>query len=62
MATEQRLDFAHRHLGLGTLYRRTGDGVKAEEHLQIAITMYRDMGMTFWLEKGEALLGKTHAP
>jgi tetratricopeptide (TPR) repeat protein len=45
---------AHCHLGLGRLYRRTGDHVKATEHLTTAATMYRDMGMTFWLEKLEA--------
>src|SRR6516162_647445 len=48
---------AHCHLGLGTLYRRTGDRAKAEEHLTTATTMYREMGMGFWLEKAEAELG-----
>ena len=48
---------AHCHLGLGTLYRRTGDAAKAEEHLATATTMYREMGMTFWLEKANAALG-----
>ena len=45
---------AHCHLGLGTLYRRTGDAAKAQEHLTTATTMYREMGMGFWLEKAEA--------
>jgi hypothetical protein len=45
---------AHCHLGLGKLYRRTGDQAGAEEHLTTACTMYREMGMTFWLEKAEA--------
>ena len=45
---------AHCHLGLGKLYRRTGDGVTAEEHLQTATTMYREMDMRFWLELIEA--------
>ena len=31
--------------------------VKADEHLSAAMTMYREMGMTFWLEKAEAVLG-----
>ena len=44
----------HCHLGLGTLYRRTGDRMKAQEHLTTATTMYREMGMSFWLEKAEA--------
>jgi tetratricopeptide (TPR) repeat protein len=44
---------AHCHLGLGKLYRRTGDQAKAREHLTTAATMYREMGMDFWLEKAE---------
>ena len=48
---------AHCHLGLGTLSRRTGDPAKAAEHLTTATTMYRQMGMTFWLEKADAELG-----
>ena len=42
---------AHCHLGLGKLYRRTGDHAKAEEHLGTASAMYREMDMGFWLEK-----------
>ena len=45
---------AHCHLGLGRLYRRSGDPAKAEEHVTTAAAMYREMGMTFWLEKAEA--------
>jgi tetratricopeptide (TPR) repeat protein len=52
---------AHCHLGLGTLYRRTGDQAKAQEHLTTASTMYREMGMTFWLEKAEAALRPLHS-
>jgi class 3 adenylate cyclase/tetratricopeptide (TPR) repeat protein len=48
---------AHCHLGLGKLYRRTGDHTKAEEQLTAAATMYGEMGMTFWLEKAETALG-----
>lgn len=47
---------AHCHLGLGKLARRAGDAVKAREHLGTATAMYREMGMTFWLEKAEAAL------
>jgi tetratricopeptide (TPR) repeat protein len=47
---------AHCHLGLGELYRRTGDRVKSQEHLTTAATMYREMGMSFWLEKADAEL------
>jgi tetratricopeptide (TPR) repeat protein len=45
---------AHCHLGLGKLYRRPSDRAKAEEHLATATAMYREMGMTYWLEKAEA--------
>jgi class 3 adenylate cyclase/tetratricopeptide (TPR) repeat protein len=48
---------AHCHLGLGKLYRRTGDRAKAEEHLTTARAMYREMDMGFWLEKAEAETG-----
>jgi hypothetical protein len=41
---------AHCHLGLGKLYRRTGDHPKAAEHLMAASAMY-------WLEKADAELG-----
>jgi hypothetical protein len=44
---------AHCHLGLGKLSRRTDDDIKAREHLTTAATMYREMGMTFWLEKAD---------
>jgi hypothetical protein len=47
---------AHCHLGLGKLYRRTDKREQAGEHLATATTMYRDMGMTYWLEKAEAEL------
>jgi len=45
---------AHCYLGLGKLYRRTGDQAKAHEHLTTGTTMYREMGMNFWLDKAEA--------
>jgi tetratricopeptide (TPR) repeat protein len=48
---------AHCHLGLGNLYRRTNDRAKTEVHLARATEMYREMGMSFWLEKAEAALG-----
>jgi tetratricopeptide (TPR) repeat protein len=44
---------AHCHFGLGKLYRRTGDTAKAKEHLTAASTMYREMGMAFWLAQAE---------
>jgi hypothetical protein len=45
---------AHCHLGLGKLYLRTAKREQAQEHLATATTMYREMGMTSWLEKTEA--------
>jgi hypothetical protein len=45
---------AHCHLGLGKLYHRTDKREQAQEHLTTATTMYRKMGMTYWLEKADA--------
>jgi hypothetical protein len=45
---------AHCHLGLGKVCLRTGKPVQARDHLATATTMYRDMGMTYWLEQAEA--------
>ena len=42
---------AHCHLGLGKLYGRTGKRELAQEHLTSATTMYREMGMTYWVEQ-----------
>ena len=44
---------AHCHLGLGRLDQRTGKREQARDHLTTATTMYREMDMTYWLEKGE---------
>jgi tetratricopeptide (TPR) repeat protein len=57
LALAERLEMrplvAHCHLGLGKLYRRTGKREQAQEHLTTATTMYREMEMTYWLEKAE---------
>jgi class 3 adenylate cyclase/tetratricopeptide (TPR) repeat protein len=45
---------AHCHLGLGKLYRRAGPHTQAQKHIRTAITMYGDIGMTYWLEQAEA--------
>jgi tetratricopeptide (TPR) repeat protein len=45
---------AHCHLGLTKFYRRTADQAKADEHLGVATTMYREMGMSGWAEKADA--------
>ena len=44
---------AHCHFGLGRLHARTGRREEARERLTTAMTMYREMGMQFWLEKAE---------
>jgi tetratricopeptide (TPR) repeat protein len=50
---------AHCHFGLGTLYRRTGKHEPAREHLTTATTMYRDMGMGFYLAQAETQLNES---
>jgi hypothetical protein len=47
---------AHCHAGLEKLYRRTGKRSDCDGHLQTATAMYREMGMTSWLDKAEAAL------
>jgi tetratricopeptide (TPR) repeat protein len=42
------------HLGLGVLLRAAGQLESAQHHLATAATMYREMGMTYWLKKAEA--------
>ena len=44
---------AHCRLGLGRLYRRAGKHDQARGHLATAASMYRAMGMRFWLELAE---------
>jgi predicted ATPase/class 3 adenylate cyclase len=44
---------AHSHLGLGQLYRQTGQETIARKHLTTAATMYREMGMGSWLAQAE---------
>jgi hypothetical protein len=56
-SADMRVLAPRRHLGLGTLYRRTGKREEAQEHLTIATTMYREMDMRFWLDKAEAESG-----
>ena len=45
---------AHCHLGLGKVYLRRSKRNQARDHLTVAMTMYRDMDMTYWLERAEA--------
>jgi hypothetical protein len=48
---------AHCHLGLGKLFRRAGDAVRAREHLGAATAMYREMDMSSYLAPAETELG-----
>ena len=48
-----RPQVAHCHFGLGKLHRCRGDREQAQEHLSHAIAMYREMGMTYWLEQAK---------
>jgi tetratricopeptide (TPR) repeat protein len=49
-----RPSVAHCHFCLGRLYRRIGKQQQAYEHLATATTMFREMGLTYWLEQVEA--------
>jgi len=49
---------AHCHLGLGTLYAKTGRLEQARAELSSAIDLYRAMDMTFWLPQTEAALAQ----
>jgi hypothetical protein len=44
------------HAGLANLYRRTSKHQQARECLTTAMTMYREMGMRFWLNEAETEL------
>ena len=49
---------AHCHLGLGSLYAKTGQRQQARAELSAAIELYRAMEMTFWLPQTEAALAQ----
>ena len=49
---------AHCHLGLGSLYAKTGQREQAHAELSAAIDLYRAMNMTFWLPQAEAALAQ----
>ena len=53
---EMRPLVAHCHVGLAKLCRRMGKHPQAQEHSNTATAMYREMAMTYWLEKAEAAL------
>src|SRR5262249_55669425 len=47
---------AHCQVGLGKLYRRSGNLPLAKEHLHKGIALMREMEMGLWLEQAEAEL------
>jgi len=49
------------HAGLSDLYRHAGRHAQALEEFTVAATMYREMGMRFWLEDLERRAGQRHA-
>jgi tetratricopeptide (TPR) repeat protein len=49
-----RPEVAYCHFGLGKTYRRRGNREQAEAHLTTAMAMYREMGVTYWLEQATA--------
>jgi tetratricopeptide (TPR) repeat protein len=49
---------AHCHRGLGLLYAAARQWEQARAALAAAVTLYRDMGMTFWLPEAEAALAQ----
>jgi tetratricopeptide (TPR) repeat protein len=55
---EMRPLAAHCHRGLGLLHRRTGARQVARQELAVARELYRDMGMTFWLERTDSELAE----
>ena len=48
---------AHCHLGLGTLYTRTGQREQARAELSTAMVLYRAMDMHFWLPQAGSRTG-----
>jgi tetratricopeptide (TPR) repeat protein len=49
---------AHCRKGLGALYARAGREDEGRAELAAAMDMYRDMEMTFWLEKAEEAMAE----
>jgi hypothetical protein len=52
---------AHCHLGLDTLYTKTGRSEPARVELSAAIDLHRAMEMTFWLPQAETALAQVGA-
>jgi class 3 adenylate cyclase/tetratricopeptide (TPR) repeat protein len=58
LAKERRMRplLAHCHLGLGTLYSRTGQARQAGAELSAATHLYQTLEMRFWLSRAETVL------
>ncbi|MGH8057131.1 MAG: hypothetical protein ACREOH_07815 [Candidatus Entotheonellia bacterium] len=52
---------AHCHLGLSTLYGKTGQPEQAHAELSAAIELYRAMDLTLWLPRAEVALAQVGA-
>lgn len=50
---------AHGLHGLGNIYRGTGKVDQADEHFGAAMAMYREMDMSFWLDRAEFEMRQT---
>ncbi len=59
---EMRPLVAHCHVGLGRAHAKTGERMDAREQLTIGTTLYREMGMRFWLEQAEVALDEVCLP
>jgi class 3 adenylate cyclase/tetratricopeptide (TPR) repeat protein len=55
---EMRPLVAHCHLGLGKLFCRTGNREQAQEQVTVAMAMYREMDMPYWLEQAKRAMCK----
>jgi len=54
-------DSAHCHLVLARLRGAEGDLGRAKRHAQMALSLYRELGMTRWLERAQKLLSNSKA-
>jgi class 3 adenylate cyclase/tetratricopeptide (TPR) repeat protein len=52
-----RPDEAHTHLVLARVCGKDGDVDGAKQHAQAALRLYRELGMTSWLERAAKMLG-----
>lgn len=55
---EMRPLVAHCQIGLGKAHAKMGQSIDANEHLILGATMYREMGMQYWLETTETALNE----